>query len=478
MDKTYLLAAIEKLNLRINRLTVTLAQVQREKAELETLLEDSQEPNPDEPGVEEHLEEVLQHQEDPGEESFELILEAAPVAILVTEMVDGTVLYANSSFAKTFDVAPEAVLGSRTVDFYFDPTERQKVLAIFAKERRVQNYELQCKKPDGTPVWVIFSLRPFLFHGKPTLLIALCDITDRKQAEEALKQTRDELQAILNAIPGAVSWIDSNGCYLGVKQQLADTFNLSPMTFVGQEVGFLGSSPQYVNFIRQFLESQEASASQVVEMQVDQGQQYYLIVAQKYRQGKEIVSVGIDITERKQAEESLRIAEENYRSIFENAVEGIFQTTPNGQYIRVNPAMARMHGYDSPQDMIANITEIDQQIYVHPQKRQEFKRLLEAQGEVKGVEYQVYRRDGSIFWVCESARAVRDANGKVLYYEGTSIEVTERKLQEEALKRQLELLQLEIDQTKRERQVAEIIQSNYFKELQAEVDRLQRWDND
>jgi PAS domain-containing protein len=81
---------------------------------------------------------------------------------------------------------------------------------------------------------------------------------------------------------------------------------------------------------------------------------YYLIAAQKYQQGTGTVSVGIDITEHKQVEEALRIAEENYRSIYENALEGIFQSTPEGTYISVNPAMARIYGYDSPKDMVAN----------------------------------------------------------------------------------------------------------------------------
>lgn len=185
-----------------------------------------------------------------------------------------------------------------------------------------------------------------------------------------------------------------------------------------------------------------------------------------------VLSALSDITARKQAEDALRLAEENYRSIFENAVEGIFQSTPDGQFIRVNPAMARIHGYDSPTAMMAAVKEIGHQIYVDPDNRQEFRQLVDAQGEVTGFEYQVYRHDGDIIWLSESARAVRDGEGRLLYYEGILEDVSQRKLAEAALKRQVEELKIEIDQTRLQRQVEEITQSDYFQQIKADAERL------
>ena len=83
-----------------------------------------------------------------------------------------------------------------------------------------------------------------------------------------------------------------------------------------------------------------------------------------------------DVTERKQADEALREAERRYRSIFENAIEGIYQSTPSNGYLAVNPALARMYGYDSPQELISTLRDIDHQVYVDPQRRLEFKRLM------------------------------------------------------------------------------------------------------
>ncbi|MGA7952728.1 MAG: AAA family ATPase, partial [Gloeobacterales cyanobacterium] len=115
-----------------------------------------------------------------------------------------------------------------------------------------------------------------------------------------------------------------------------------------------------------------------------------------------------DITQRKQAEEALRIAEENYRSIFENALEGIFQSSLDGRFISVNPAMARIYGYDSPQEMMDTITNIATQVYVDPSDQAQFKRQLEENGQVKDFEYRVYQKDGQIIWIQEDTRAVCD----------------------------------------------------------------------
>jgi PAS domain S-box-containing protein len=125
--------------------------------------------------------------------------------------------------------------------------------------------------------------------------------------------------------------------------------------------------------------------------------------------------------------QELRQAEEKYRGIFEESIAGIFQTTPDGSYLSVNPALARMHGYASPEELMAERTDIERQVYVDPRRRKEFKRLMEAQGMVEQFEYEIYRRDGSQIWLSENARAVRDAQGAVVCYIGTIEDITERK---------------------------------------------------
>ncbi|MBF2048384.1 MAG: PAS domain S-box protein [Elainella sp. C42_A2020_010] len=183
----------------------------------------------------------------------------------------------------------------------------------------------------------------------------------------------------------------------------------------------------------------------------------------------EVLIMVRDITDRKRAEEALRIAEENYRSIFENALEGIFQSSPGGQFINANSALAKIYGYDSPAEMMASITNIGEQLYVDPEKRAEFRKLLEQQDAVKDFQYRCYCKDGSIIWIQIDARAVKDNDGRVLYYEGIVQDITERKRREDELRRQLEELKIEIDQKKREKEVATLTESSYFQEVQQEM---------
>ena len=123
-----------------------------------------------------------------------------------------------------------------------------------------------------------------------------------------------------------------------------------------------------------------------------------------------------------------------YRSIFENAIEGIFQTSPSGQYLNVNPALAKMYGYESPEDLIEQLTTIRHQLYVDPLRRDAFVMEMEIHGEVRGFESEIYRKDRTVIWISESARAVRDAKGKIDYYEGMVEDITDRKKAEESLK--------------------------------------------
>jgi PAS domain S-box-containing protein len=152
------------------------------------------------------------------------------------------------------------------------------------------------------------------------------------------------------------------------------------------------------------------------------------------------------VAERKQVEEALRQAEQKYRSIFENAVEGIFQTTPEGRYIACNPAMARIYGYESASELLASVTDIGRQLYVDANRRKEFIEQLQACDAVTEFESQVYRKDGSIIWICENARAVRDEEGALLYYEGFVTDITQRKLAEEALRQQEAQLRAKAEQ--------------------------------
>jgi len=147
-----------------------------------------------------------------------------------------------------------------------------------------------------------------------------------------------------------------------------------------------------------------------------------------------------DIVRHQKARATLIESEAKYRSIFENAMEGIFQTSPEGRFLSANPAMARMAGYDSPEDLISCITDMATQLYVNPADRTRFTRIMAEQGTVMDFEVEHHRKDGSTFWALINARAVRDDSANILYFEGTVEDVTARKKAEQRLKESLDNL--------------------------------------
>lgn len=139
--------------------------------------------------------------------------------------------------------------------------------------------------------------------------------------------------------------------------------------------------------------------------------------------------------------DALRVAESKYRGIVENAVVGIYQTSLGGQYITANTRLAQIYGYDSPQDLMTSLRDIQGQLYVRPQRRQEFIETLQENGSVRNFESQVYRRDGSIIWITESARCIYDAQGDLTGFEGTVVDISQRKADELEIERLTQSLQ-------------------------------------
>jgi PAS domain S-box-containing protein len=140
-----------------------------------------------------------------------------------------------------------------------------------------------------------------------------------------------------------------------------------------------------------------------------------------------------------------RLAEESYRKLFEASIDGIYVTTPAGALLNANPALARMMGYETPEQLINGIGDVSTNVYVHPEAREEFKRLMQRDGMVRDFEYQVRQRSGGILWLSDSATVVRDEHGEVVRYEGTLRDITDQKRAEDAIAEGRMLLQQVID---------------------------------
>ncbi|MEO0455299.1 MAG: PAS domain S-box protein [Cyanobacteria bacterium P01_A01_bin.114] len=290
----------------------------------------------------------------------------------------------------------------------------------------------------------------------------------------ALQQSEATNRAIVNAIPDLLLRTRQDGTYLDIvgRERVLKLHNdsqLAPGSHVRDSLPPDWAAKRLA-LIQRALDTGEL---QIYEQRLKaddqcQDEEVRLAVLDQ----DEVLIMVRDITQRKRAEAALRIAEEKYRSIYENALEGIFQSDQAGRYINVNPAMASLYGYAAPADMVSSISSIAEQIYVDPADRDTFAHLLATHGEVKGFEYRSYRKDGSIIWVEENTRAVRDDSGKILYFEGIVKDITTRKQREADLKYQLEELRIEIDEQKKAKDVAQITESLYFQDMQDEIAQI------
>ncbi|HKO30746.1 MAG TPA: PAS domain S-box protein, partial [Nitrospiraceae bacterium] len=302
----------------------------------------------------------------------------------------------------------------------------------------------------GVVRWIHFE--SLAVHDAPGCVIgcrmALLDISAQKQAEYNVHEGKAQLRAILDHSPGLIFLKDLEGRYLDVNQQFERTFHLTRQDIIGKTDRDIFPPAQATAFRNNDLTVLKAARPLQFEEVALHSDGFHTSIVSKFPlrrlDGTPYAVCGIttDITQRKQAEEARKESEERYRSIFENAVEGIFQTTLDGRFVAVNPALARMYGYDSPDEMIATITDIGSQLYVDPERHDEFIRLMQTQEEVKGFEALVYRKNGSFIWISENVRGRRNQAGVLVGYEGTVEHLTERKLAEERLCATLEEVRL------------------------------------
>lgn len=271
--------------------------------------------------------------------------------------------------------------------------------------------------------------------------LVLISMWSRDQIEQhrqlELRDGAERLQLALDAAHmGSWDWSLNTGI-IAWSEEIEQMYGLDPGAFDGAYETLLSLiHPDDRSYVQDLVADvlSSPSASLLVEHRIIRadGEIRWLEARGKVhrnRAAKPVRMTGtvVDITDRKRYEEALRQAEEKYRSIVENAVFGIFQSSPDGQYISVNTAMAHLHGYNTPDEMLRSVTDIGSQIYVDASDRERFAQTLQAEGVVFGFEARNRRKDGTIIWISCNARSVKDELGRVLYYEGTVEDITDRK---------------------------------------------------
>ncbi|NOT06560.1 MAG: PAS domain S-box protein [Anaerolineales bacterium] len=323
-------------------------------------------------------------------------------------------------------------------DLYFSPEERGSHVLDTGKEE-IEAYRMRRK--DGSEIWVedhgayVHDEQGGLKYHEGILR----DITERKQKEDALIK----LQKAVDSSKDAIFLTDIHGVFTYVNPAFIALYGFQADELIGKVTPRVIKSgltdPQvYELFWRKLTSGQEVTG-ELINKRMDgtfitvEGSATPIFDDVHTIIG--FLGVQRDVTERKKSEEALRIAEANYRSIYENATIGIYQSIPQGIFLSVNPVMAQTFGYDSPQDMTRSIVSITDQYYADPVDRQRFERLMIEQGEVREFVSQNFRKNGEQIWVQENARAVKDEQGNILYYEGFVTDITERKRSEDDLYR-------------------------------------------
>jgi diguanylate cyclase (GGDEF)-like protein/PAS domain S-box-containing protein len=371
------------------------------------------------------------------------LFEKADEAIFV--VADERVVLRNPAACALLGLPPDEPLGESMADF-IHPDDREMVLEHWRRRLRGEElpgtYLFRIVRRDGAIRWVDLYAVLIRWDGKTATLCFLTDTTERKAAEQAADEGAEKFRLLFENSPDPIFLLDGEtyvDCNAAALRQMGCAgkdrlIGLSPWDIAPERQPDGRLSRDAARELNAATLRQGCNHFEWLRCTFT-GKEFWVEMSQTVVPigGREILyTVSRDITERKEAEARLRESEERYRNIFENAFEGIFQSTPAGRYISVNPAHARMHGYRSPDEMMRSVTP--QQLYVEPDGRARFTEQIERDGEVRNFKSKRRRKDGSVFWISMNAHVVRGRQGEILYYEGVTQDITELKKTEEALR--------------------------------------------
>lgn len=300
----------------------------------------------------------------------------------------------------------------------------------------------QVRRKDGQIIWVEDNARYIKKEeGAVLLRQGICrDITRRKKIEDALHESESRFRAVFDHSHDAIFIHEPDGRLIDVNKTMLRMFDVSREEALVYTVDDYTGPEGSMEAVHRKWARVMAGDDLLFPWQARRPKDGSLFDAEIYLTriilgGKPLILFNIrDITEQKQAEKALRASEEKYRLLFENSVESIFQTTPDAQYLSVNPSFLKLFGFSSREELLGHFKNIGNQ-YVNPGDREKFKKMIESEDVVRDFETRLLKKDGTPVWVCLNARAVRDDRGVPLYYEGFMQDITERKQSQDELYR-------------------------------------------
>ncbi len=391
-----------------------------------------------------HMEQSLRERE----QQYRSLVEQLPAIVYIDDATaePGHTLYVSPQIETILGVSQEEWLQGNLKVWadYIHPDDRARAQAeyiqCFQAGEQIDS-EYRMISVDGRLIWIRDQAvmlrdendRPHLLHG------VMYDITERRQAEEALRVSEEKYRALFENSAVAIGMRTTDGRYIEFNRAYSEMLGYTREELLSRSTADV-THPEDVVISRSNMASVAEGRAEIRRYQKrylhKNGSVVWGDVCIQPLQDSDgnvtaIIGAVVNITERRQAEEALRESEERFRSVFENAAIGLYRTTPDERILLANTTFARMLGCESVDELMQRNKDGDSVVTEYP--RSEFLQIMERKGEVKGFEAYGKRIDGTFIFVRENAKVVRDSNGEILYFEGSVEDITERKRAEEKL---------------------------------------------
>jgi PAS domain S-box-containing protein len=376
-----------------------------------------------------------------SEARYRCMVETANEGILSMD-AHGRITFANPTTAEFLGHELKDLLGATFADLLPPEDHHLHLDSARTVMDGKQRFEQRFLRGNGAEAWGRVSVSPVLNEAGEYLgaFAMIADITESKLIERSLRESESRYRRIVETANEGIIFTGPMGNIRFVNKVLCRMFGYAVYELLGKPLSMLFYDEDLPALDEQLRRKRQGLSDQVEQRyrRKDGGHMWGLVSASPVY-GDEgryqgVLAMVADISDRKRAEAELVRSERNYRKIFENSVEGLYRSIPEGRFLSVNPALARLMGYDSPEEFTESITDIATQFYCNPADREILIKALTEHGEIRQFEVLVRRRDGRRVWVSITGRLSRGEPGEGDVFEGSMVDVTDRKRVEEALR--------------------------------------------